>query len=70
MCWDPVCNVAEVWCCSEHYLWLFDGNLYLEPFTAVYCCHAVVSEDAKTMLASDPQILSLEGGLLRSVTVC
>ena len=23
MCWDPVCTVAEVWCCSEHYLWLW-----------------------------------------------
>ena len=34
MCWDPVSNVAEVWCCSEHYLWLFDGDLYLDPFTA------------------------------------
>ena len=19
MCWDPICTVAEVWCCSEHY---------------------------------------------------
>ena len=23
MCWDPVCTVAEVWCFSEHYLWLW-----------------------------------------------
>ena len=23
MCWDPICTVAEVWCCSEHYLWLW-----------------------------------------------
>ena len=49
MCWDPVSNVAEVWCCSEHYLWLFDGDLYLDPFTAMYCCRAVVSEDAKSV---------------------
>ena len=49
MCWDPVCNVAEVWCCSEHYLWLFDGDLYLDTFVAMYCCgRVVVSEDAKT----------------------
>ena len=48
MCWDPVSNVAEVWCCSERYLWLFDGDLYLDPFTAVHCCCAVISEDAKT----------------------
>ena len=48
MCWDPVSNVAEVWCCSEHYLWLFDGDLYLDPFAAVYCCCVVVFEDAKT----------------------
>ena len=45
---DPVPNVAEVWCCSEHYWWLFDGDLYLDPFTAVYCGCAVLSEDAKT----------------------
>ena len=37
----------EVWRCSEHYLWLFDGSLYLDPFTAMYCSCAVVS-DAKT----------------------
>ena len=32
-------NVAEVWCCSEHYLWLFDGGLYLDLFTNLlkYC---------------------------------
>ena len=36
MCWDPFTNVAEVWCCSEHYFWLFDDDLYLEyPFNAV-----------------------------------
>ena len=23
MCCDPICAVAEVWCCSEHYLWLW-----------------------------------------------
>ena len=34
--------------------------LYLDQFTAMYCCHAVVSEDAKTTLASGPQTLSLE----------
>uniref|UniRef100_A0A671VXZ2 Solute carrier family 25 member 13 n=1 Tax=Sparus aurata TaxID=8175 RepID=A0A671VXZ2_SPAAU len=22
-----------LWCCSEHYLWLFGGGLYLDPFT-------------------------------------
>ena len=55
-------NVAEVWCCSEHYLWLLDGDFYLDPLTAVYCCCAVVSEDAKTTLASGQQTLSLEGG--------
>lgn len=21
-CWDPVCTIDEVWCSSEHYLWL------------------------------------------------
>ena len=62
MCWDPVSNVAEVWCCSEHYLWLFDGNLYLDPFVAVYCYCTVVSEDAKTTWASGLQTLSLGGG--------
>ena len=36
--------------------------LYLEPFTAVYCCCAVISEDAKTTLASSLQTLSLKGG--------
>ena len=34
--------------------------LYLDPFTAMYCCRAVVYEDAKTMLASGLQALSLE----------
>ena len=34
--------------------------LYLDPFTAMYCCRAVVSEDAKTTLASGLQTLSLE----------
>ena len=37
-------SVAEVWCCSEHYLRLFGGDLYLGPVTAVYCCRAVVSD--------------------------
>ena len=64
MCWDPVSNVAEVWCCSEHYLWLFDGDLYLDPFTAVYCCCAVVSEDAKAKLAVHKLYLS-KGGRTR-----
>ena len=36
--------------------------LYLDPFPAVYCCRAVVSEDAKTTLASGLQTLSLEAG--------
>ena len=49
-------------CCSEHYLWLFDGNLYSNPFRAAYCCCAVISEDAKTTKASGPQTLSLKGG--------
>ena len=47
MCWDPICDFAEVWYYSEHYLWLFDDDLYLDPFAAVYCC-AVVSKDAKS----------------------
>ena len=34
--------------------------LYLDPFTAMYCCRAVVSEDAKTTLASGLQTLSLK----------
>ena len=57
MCWDPVCTVAEVWCCSEHYLWLFGGGLYLDPFTAVYCCRAVVSEVDKTTLVDARDVL-------------
>ena len=48
MCWNPVSNVAEVWCCSEHCLWLFDDG------------HAVICEDAKTTLASGLQTLSLK----------
>ena len=48
MCWDPICTVAEVWCCSEHNLWLFDGSFLLEAHTAMYCYHAVISEVAKT----------------------
>ena len=31
---DLASNVAEVWCCSEHYLWLFDGSFILGP---IYC---------------------------------
>ena len=34
--------------------------LYLDPFTAVYFCRVVISEDAETMLASGLQTLSLE----------
>ena len=34
--------------------------LFLDPFTAEYCCRAVVSEDAKTTLARGLQTLSLE----------
>ena len=41
MCWDTICTVAEVWCCSEHYQWLFDGGFILEVQTAVYCYRAV-----------------------------
>ena len=50
--WDPICTVAEVWYCSEHYLWLFGGSFYLDPFTALYCCHAVVCEVDKTRYIS------------------
>ena len=32
MCWDTICTVAKVWCCSEHYLWLFDGGFLLEAY--------------------------------------
>ena len=31
-------------------MWLFGGGLYLDLFTAVYCCCAVVSEVDKTVL--------------------
>ena len=34
MCWDPICNVAEFWCCSEHYLQLFLWQFILGP---IYC---------------------------------
>ena len=34
MSWNPIFNVAEVWCCSEHYLWLFDGGFIFGP---IYC---------------------------------
>ena len=49
MCWDPICTVAEVWCYSEHYLWLFDGSFLVEVYTAMYYYHMVISEVAKTM---------------------
>ena len=39
MCWDSVCTVAEVWCCSENYLWLFDGGFLLE---AILQCVVIV----------------------------
>ena len=44
MCRDPICTVAKVWCCSEHYLWFFDGGVILEVYTAMYCYHTVFSE--------------------------
>ena len=47
MCRDPICNVAEVWCCSELYLWLFDGGFLVETYTAVYRYRAVFSEVTK-----------------------
>ena len=34
--------------------------LYLDTFSEMYCCHAVVSEDAKTTLASSLQTLPLD----------
>ena len=37
MCWGPICTVAEVWCCTEHYLWLYDASFLLEVCTAMYC---------------------------------
>ena len=30
--WGPICTVAEAWCCSEHYLWLFNGGFLLEYY--------------------------------------
>ena len=30
------------------YLWLFDGGLLVEAYTAMYCYRAVISEVAKT----------------------
>ena len=62
MCWDPVSDVAEVWCCSEHYLWLFDGDLYWDPFAAMYCCCAVVSEDAKLRKLAVRKLYLSRGG--------
>ena len=44
MCCDPICTVAEIWCCSEHYLWLFVGSSLVEAYTAIYCYCAVISE--------------------------
>ena len=60
MCWDPICTVAEVWRCSKHYLWLFGGGSYLDPFTAVYRCCAVVYEVDKTQKISGLLTWSLE----------
>ena len=48
MCCDPICTVAEVWCYSEQYLWLFDGGLLVEVYTAIYYYRAFISEVAKT----------------------
>ena len=36
-----ICIIAEVWCCSEHYLWLLEDDFLLEAYTAVYCYRAV-----------------------------
>ena len=59
MCRDPNCTVAEVWCCSEHYLWLFDGSILLDAYTYtlynIHCYRAVISEVAKTTQASSLQ---------------
>ena len=33
-CREPVCTVAEVRCCSKHYLWLFDAGFI---FGTIYC---------------------------------
>ena len=43
LCRDHICTVAEVWCCSEHYLWLFDCGFTLEAYTAMYCFRVVFS---------------------------
>ena len=60
MCGDPICTVAEVWCCSEYYLWLFDGGFLLEVYTALYCYRAIFSKLAVCKLDLS------RGGLTRS----
>ena len=46
MCWDSVCTVAEVWCCSEHYLWPFDGSLSRGGLTR---CQGVLDHGLKLL---------------------
>ena len=41
-CCDPICTVAEVWCCSEHYLWLW---------VAFWWCFLVGGRDCRVLLS-------------------
>ena len=63
---------VEIHVTSRGHFWgrvcLVLKGIFLDPFTAVYCCRAV-SEDAKMTLASSLQTLSLEREL-NSVSRC
>ena len=39
MCWDSICTVTEVCCCSEYYLWLW-GELH---DVSIYCLCIVMA---------------------------
>ena len=41
-----ICTVAEVWRCSEHYLWLFDSSFLVE----VYAQHIVIVQSFLRLL--------------------
>ena len=68
MCWDPICTVAEVWCCSEHYLWLFDGGF----FGRILQCIVIVQSFLRLLKLRKLAVCKhdLRGGILLCVTVC
>ena len=68
MCLDPICTVAEVWCCSEHYLWQFLG--WRHRLRCLVIVWSILRLLKQHKLAVSDRYLISRGGVLLDVTVC